>query len=42
MTDVSLNVNSPAHLSLPNLPFKMIKLLVLQRTSSDKAYIFPS
>ena len=42
MTDVSLNVNSPAHLSLLYLPFKMITLLALQRTSRDKAYILPS
>ena len=38
MTDVSLNVNSPAHLSLLYLPFKMITLLVLQISSS----LFPS
>ena len=38
MTDVSLNVNSPAHLSLLYLPFKMIRLLVLQISSS----LFPS
>ena len=38
MTDVSLNVNSPAHLSFPHLPFKMIRILVLQISSS----LFPS
>ena len=38
MTDVSLNVNSPAYLSLLYLPFKMITLLALQISSS----LFPS